>query len=502
MLKQATRTPQIGQPHPFLSGGPKLMLIDGSWVPSLSGETLAAINPSTGEVLTHVQRGNAADVDLAVRAARRAFEGNWRQSTPFERQRLLLRLADLVEAHFEELAWLDSLDMGAPIARVPVAGRRPVALLRYYAGLTTAGLKGHHIDNSIRPGEYLTYSIKEPVGVVGAIIPWNAPLNSAIWKAAPALAAGCTLVLKPSEDATLVPLRLAELMLEAGYPEGVVNVVSGDGAAGAALADYPDVDKITFTGSTATGQQIIRASAGTVKRVTLELGGKSPNIVFNDADLDIAVPGAAMAVFANTGQLCSAGSRLIVQRGIYDEFCRRVARFADDLRVGHSLDPQTQIGPLTSARQLEKVAGYFELGQREGATVLAGSRRVAAPGFEGGFYVAPTLLRDVRPDMRICREEIFGPVISAMPFDTLDEAVRLGNDTAYGLGSGVWTRDLATAHQMTRRLRAGSVWVNCYQTADPAIPFGGYKLSGYGRESGAEHFEAFLETKAVHMRIS
>src|SRR3989344_4028843 len=405
----------------FLDGKPKLLLIDGKLVPALSGRTFETINPSTGKVLAQVAEAGEADIDLAVAAARRAFdEGPWRKFKPFDRQAVLLKLADLVDEHFDELAMLDTLDMGGPVASTAGKRRRAVALLRYYAGLATA-THGQTIENS-QPGEIFSYTLKEPVGVV--------------------------------------------------------NVVAGFGAAGAALAAHPGVDKVAFTGSTEVGQAIIRASAGNVKRVSLELGGKSPNIVFADADLDAAVPGAAMAVFANSGQICSAGTRLFVEEAVYDEFVERVSKFARGLRVGDPLDPQTQLGPLVSQAQLERVTGYLEKGRAQGARAAAGGTRLSEGALAEGYFVAPTVFADVKDEMAIAREEIFGPVISALPFKQIDEVLRRANATEYGLGSGVWTRNVDNVQRISRGLRAGSVWVNCYQAMDPAVPFGGYKQRG------------------------
>lgn len=482
----------------FLDGKPKLLLIDGKHVPALSGRTFQTINPSTGKVLAEVAEAGEADIDLAVAAARRAFEGPWRQFKPFDRQAVLLKLADLVDANFDELALLDTLDMGGPVASTAGKRRRAVALLRYYAGLATA-THGQTIENS-QAGEIFSYTLKEPVGVVAAINPWNGPLGMAIWKIAPALAAGCTVVLKPAEQAPLSPLRLAELCLEAGIPPGVVNVLAGFGAAGAALASHPGVDKVAFTGSTEVGQQIIRASAGNVKRVSLELGGKSPNIVFADADLDAAVPGAAMAVFANSGQICSAGTRLFVEESIYEEFVERVSDFARALRVGDPQDPQTQLGPLVSAKQLERVTGYMDKGVAEGARAAAGGARITQGALADGYFVQPTVFADVKDEMVVAREEIFGPVISALPFKDINGVIARANASEFGLGSGLWTRDVNNVQRVSKGLRAGSVWVNCYQAMDPAVPFGGYKMSGYGRESGAEHMEEFLQTKSVWIK--
>jgi aldehyde dehydrogenase (NAD+) len=485
----------------FLNGSVRLLLIDGKWVAALSGKVFITINPTDGAALAQVADGGPEDIDLAVAAARRAFEsGPWRRMKPFDRQQCLLRLADLVDAHFDELALLDTLDMGAPVASIAGKRRRAVALLRYYAGLATA-VHGQTIENS-QPGDIFSHTVKEPVGVVGAINAWNGPLGMAIWKTAPALAAGCTIVLKPAEQAPLSPLRFGELCLEAGIPPGVVNVVSGGAAAGAALAAHPDVDKVAFTGSTEVGRRIIHASAGNIKRVSLELGGKSPNIVFADADMDLAVPGAAMAVFANSGQICSAGTRLFVQRDIYNEFVDKLCAFAKSLRVGNPRLEDTQLGPLVSQAQLDRVETYLKLGSDQGAELVAGGSRLTSSGLSNGYFVAPTVFAGVRDDMAIATDEIFGPVISVMPFDTVEEAIARGNATPYGLGSGVWTRDINNAHKVSRGLRAGSVWINCYQAMDAAVPFGGYKGSGYGRESGIEHMEEFLHTKSVWTRVT
>jgi aldehyde dehydrogenase (NAD+) len=488
-------------PHPFLDGSVKRMLIGGQWVPAVSGKTFESRDPATGKLLAKVAEGDAEDIERAVTAARRAFDGPWRKVKPFERQQMLLKLADLVERHFEELSLLDTLDMGAPISRTLGNRRRVLGMLRYYAGMATA-LHGETVENSL-PGEIFSYTLKEPVGVVGAIIPWNGPLGASVWKIGPALATGCTVILKPAEEAPLTPLRLGELILEAGIPEGVVNIVPGYGeTAGAALAAHPGVDKVAFTGSHLTGQKIVQASAGNLKRVSLELGGKSPDIVFADADLETAVPGAGMAVFANSGQICSAGTRLFVERRVYDEFTDRVAAFGKSLQVGNSVDPKTQIGPLVSEQQLDRVTGYLRIGQEEGARALSGGSRVTEGPLAQGYFVPPTVFADVRDDMRIAQEEIFGPVLSAIPFQDIDEVIARANATPFGLGSGVWTRDVNKAHRLAKGIRAGSVWVNCYQAMDPAMPFGGYKMSGYGRESGLQHLEEYLNVKAVWIKTA
>ncbi|MFT4011871.1 MAG: aldehyde dehydrogenase family protein [Paracoccus sp. (in: a-proteobacteria)] len=477
-------------------GGFRPMFVAGSWVEAVSGQVIEARNPANGRLLATVPRGDARDIDQAVAAARRAFEGPWARWTPFERQALLLRIAERFEAEWEDLCLSDTLDMGMPISRTLANSRRVLGMLRFYAGQAVA-IHGATIPNSF-PGEILSQTVKEPLGVVGAIIPWNAPIAGSVWKIAPALAVGCTVVLKPSEEASLTVLMIARIMAEAGLPEGVLNVVTGLGAeAGAALAAHPGVDKIVFTGSTATGQAIARAATGNLKRVSLELGGKSPVIVCRDADIEKAVPVAAMAVFANSGQICIAGSRLFVAREIHDEFTARVADYAAKLRIGDGIQEGTEIGPIISARQARRVEGFLDKGRAEGARLLSGGARLEGAAYEGGHFIAPTVFAGVEDAMTIAREEIFGPVISALPFDDLDEVVRRANDTPYGLAAGVFTTHLGTAHKLARRLKAGSVWVNMYHAIDPAVPFGGVKMSGYGREGGAEHLDEYLDTKAV-----
>jgi aldehyde dehydrogenase (NAD+) len=491
--------PTAAQRQP-IDGRHRKMFIGASWVDAISGDTFETRNPATGAVLATVPRGGKEDIDAAVRAARAAFDGPWNRFKPYERQVLLLRIADLFEQHWEEICRSDTLDMGLPIARTRANKNRVIGMLRFYGGMATA-LHGETIDNSL-PGDVVSFTCKEPVGVVGAIIPWNAPTAASIWKIGPALATGCTIVLKPSEEAPLTPLLIADIMAEAGVPAGVVNIVTGTGQqAGAPLAEHMGVDKIVFTGSTATGQSIIRAAAGNLKRVSLELGGKSPVIVCADADLERAVPVAAMSVFANSGQICIAGSRLFVERSIHDEFVARLAAYAEALRIGDGIDPETEIGPLVSQRQLERVTGFLASGQEEGARLVTGGSRLTEGAFAAGNFIAPTVFAGVRDDMRIAREEIFGPVISALPFDTLDEAVERANNTPYGLAAGVFTRDVAKAHQLSRKIRAGSVWVNTYHAIDPAVPFGGYKMSGYGREGGVEHLHEYLNTKGVFIKI-
>ncbi|HEV2512102.1 aldehyde dehydrogenase family protein [Bosea sp. (in: a-proteobacteria)] len=484
-------------PHPYLTQPDKGHLIDGRMVPARSGRSFDTVNPATGQVIARLAEGSAEDVDIAVASARRAFEGPWSRFTPYQRQALLVRVHELLDRHFDELALLETLDMGAPLSRTK-AFRSYLQQVALYYSSQAVNTAGETLPNSL-PGSIMTMSLKAPVGVVGGIIPWNGPLISQWWLLGGALATGCTLVLKPAEDASLSVLRMVELLHEAGMPEGVVNVVTGYGAvAGEALARHPGVDRVAFTGSTETGQRIIEASTSNIKRLQLELGGKSPDIVFADADLDIAVPGAAMAVFNNSGQVCYAGSRLFVERSIQAEFVERLAAFGKTLRVGNGLDPAVNLGPLISQKQLDRVLGYIDIAEKEGAVLAGGGGRLGGE-LAGGYFVEPTIFAQVRNDMRIAREEIFGPVISVIPFDTPDEALKLANDTVYGLGGAVWTRNIATALTMARGIQSGTVWVNCYGMVDPAVGFGGIKMSGYGNKGGPHHVDAFLYQKNVYI---
>ena len=478
--------------------------INGQWKTAKSGETFEVYNPATGETIARCAAGDKADIDDAVRAARKAFEsGPWHKMTPSERGRLLWKLADLVEEHGNELAEIETLDNGKPMA-VARAADVPLAvdLFRYMAGWATK-IVGETFPISVpyMPGaEFFSYTAREPIGVAGQIVPWNFPLLMACWKLGPALAAGCTVVLKPAEQTPLSALRLGELIEEAGFPQGVVNIVTGLGeTAGASLAAHKDVDKIAFTGSTEVGRLIVAASGkSNLKKVTLELGGKSPNIIFADADLAAAIPGAASAIFFNHGQCCCAGSRLYVHKSVYDEVVEGVSNEAKQIHLGSGFDPSTQMGPLVSQEQLDRVCGYIDAGRKEGAQMVTGGKRHG----DQGYFVEPTVFAQTKPAMKIVQEEIFGPVVTAMPFDDPDEVLTQANDTTYGLAAAVWTRDVSKAHRLAKRIKAGTVWINCYNVFDAALPFGGYKESGWGREMGRAAVELYTESKAVTTRLA
>jgi len=480
---------------------PRQLFIDGTWTEAASGKTFETPDPATGRPLAHVAEGDAEDIDRAVRAARRAFDsGPWGRITPSERGRIIWRIGDLILSHADELAQLESLDNGKPYA-VARAADVPLAadLFHYMAGWATK-IEGNTINISVpyMPGaNFHSYTLREPVGVVGQIIPWNFPLLMAAWKLGPALTTGNTVVLKPAEQTPLTAVRLAGLIAEAGVPDGVVNVVTGFGeTAGAALAAHNLVDKVAFTGSTEVGKLIVAAAAGNLKKVTLELGGKSPNIVFDDASGE-AVTGAANAIFFNHGQCCVAGSRLFVQQDRFDEVVEGVAEIAKSIRLGPGMDPGTQMGPLVSDEQLRRVTGYLDSGKADGATAITGGGRHG----DQGYFVEPTVLTGVRPDMKVVREEIFGPVVVAAPFSNLEDIAAAANDSDYGLGAGIWTQDISKAHALAKKLRAGTVWINCYNVFDAALPFGGYKQSGWGREMGHEALEAYTEVKAVTTQL-
>lgn len=474
---------------------PAKMLIGSEWREAQSGEWIDSPDPATGDVLGRVPAGGEAEVNLAVAAARKAFKGSWKKITPYERGRLLQKAAGLMEKHAEELAQLITLENGKPLWEAKKEVGTAVSWTEYYAGWCTK-LLGDTIPVSL-PGQFLNYTIREPLGVVAGITPPNYPLTMPLYKAAPALATGNTIIIKPSEDTSLVAIRLAELFLEAGLPEGVFNVVTGYGeSAGAALANHADVDKITFTGSTEVGRLLVKASAGNLKKVSLELGGKSPNIVFADADLEAALKGVFMGVFFCQGEICSAGSRVFVEQTIYDEFVGRLGDMAKAVKLGHGLDPETKMGPLVSREQQKRVLEYVEIGRAGRAEAICGGKAPGGP-LERGFFVEPTVFAGVCNDMRIAREEIFGPVICALPFKDFPEAIEKGNDTPFGLAAGVWTRDLKKAHQAAAALEAGTVWVNCYNAFDNASPWGGMKLSGWGREKGPYGLDLFTQIKSV-----
>jgi acyl-CoA reductase-like NAD-dependent aldehyde dehydrogenase len=479
----------------WLAGLRPALLIDNQWVPAASGRTFDTINPTTGQVLSRVAEGGPDDVDAAVRAARRAFEeGPWSRTSAAERAAFLRRYAGLIADHVDELAELETLDNGLTVATSRGLIETALEVLYYFAGAAQHVLG----DTSATGPESFNYTLRQPLGVCGAITPWNGPILMAVMKIAPALAAGNTIVLKPAEQTPLTARRLGELALEAGLPPGVVNVITGYGeSAGAAIAAHPGIDKVAFTGSTEVGKRILTASAGNLKRVTLELGGKSPNVVFADADLAAAVTSSLMAFTVSSGQVCVAGTRLFVQQDFKDEFVQHLVSNANQMVVGDPLDPNTTVGPLASAEQFDRVRGYLKVGRGEGAVALTGGEPDPRPG----FFVPPTIFDGVDNSMRIAREEIFGPVVSVIGFKDADDAVLQGNDTVYGLAAAVWTKDLSKAHRVARSLQAGTVWVNQYMGFDPALPFGGFKQSGLGRECGEHWYEHYTEQKAVLVRL-
>lgn len=474
-----------------------LLLIDGEWREPASGRRLDVFNPATESRIGTAAAGGAADIDLAVRAARVALtKGPWSRMPPAERGRILSRVADLIEERAEALAHGDVRENGMPLAVAQWSVATGIAVFRYYAGWVTK-ITGdtHQLADDANSH---CYTIREPIGVVGQIIPWNGPLMMACQKLAPALAAGCTCVMKPAEDTPLNALRIGQLLLDAGVPAGVVNIVTGFGhEAGAALAAHPGIDKVSFTGSTATGREIVKAAAGNLKRVSLELGGKSPVIVLADADLGPTVAGVLGGIMMNSGQVCIAGSRLYVQRAIYDRLLDELGTAAQAMKLGDGFAADTQLGPLISAKQMDRVLGFVENGIGSGARLVTGGGRVG----DVGHFVAPTILANVDKDARVMREEIFGPVLASTPFDDLDEAVALANDTEYGLAGAIYTRDLGNAHRLSKRIKGGNIFVNTHGTYDPGVPFGGFRQSGWGRELGKEGLDSYLETKSVFMAL-
>jgi len=480
---------------------PGKLLINGEWVESAEGKAFDTINPATGEVLTQIVESSKADVDRAVAAARAAFDdesGPWRKMSAADRGKLLWRIADLLEQSIDEVAELETLDNGKPIFESRYVDLPTVAeIYRYFAGWATK-IHGETINS--RPDAF-TYTLREPIGVVAAIVPWNFPLLLAAWKIAPALACGNTVIWKPAEQTSLSALRFGKLMQEAGVPAGVVNILTGHGEnVGAALVQHPGVDKVAFTGSTAVGKQVMKSAADSVKRITLELGGKSPNIVFADADLDAAVRGAFNGIFYGKGEVCAAGSRLFVQESIHDQFLEKLVDRAKKLKPGDPLDPKTKLGAIVSEQQINTVLRYIEAGKSEGAKLVTGGNRARVDGSKG-YFVEPTIFDAVDNKMQIAQEEIFGPVLATIPFRDVDEAAELGNASMYGLAAAVWTNDVKKAHAMVRRIKAGTIWVNAYNLYDAALPFGGYKQSGFGRELGMHAIEHYTELKSVWMSL-
>ncbi|MXO65153.1 aldehyde dehydrogenase family protein [Altericroceibacterium endophyticum] len=487
-----------------LSAKSRELFIGGKYVPAASGETIDVVNPATGQSFATAAAGGEEDINRAVAAARKAFDGGWPQTSPAQRARLMLKLADLIEANADELAFTETLDNGMPLMMAKMGAVGAAAeQLRYNAGWATK-ITGETITPSF-PGEWQCMTLRQPVGVVGAIVPWNFPFAMAVSKLAAALAAGCTIVLKPAEQTPLTAALLGRLIGEAGFPEGVVNIVTGYGhSAGAALAAHPDVNKVSFTGSTAIGKEIIRASTGNLKRVTLELGGKSPTVIFGDADLSKAIPSAAMGIFGNSGQVCAAGSRLFAHESVFEQVVEGISAMAQNLKVGSGLSPETQMGPLVSDKQQERVLSYIESGGSEGASVAVGGGTVTPEGCEGGYFVQPTVLTGTVSGMKVVEEEIFGPVLCAMRFgdDDIDMIAKSANASDYGLSSSIWTENITSALKLARRLEAGNVRINGVGGGvDPALPLGGFKQSGWGRECGRAGVEAYTELKTVSIGL-
>ncbi|MEM7455304.1 MAG: aldehyde dehydrogenase family protein [Planctomycetota bacterium] len=493
----STATRSVPESLSSFLGNPKQLLINGRWQSAASGRTFDVVNPANEEVIANVAHGADEDIALSVSAAREAFEnGPWSRMTPSDRGKLIWKIGDLIEKHNDELAQLETIDNGKPFAVARVADVPLAAdMFRYMAGWCTK-IEGNTIPISVpyAPGaNFHSFTLREPVGVVGQIIPWNFPLLMAAWKLAPALACGCTIILKPAEQTPLSALRLGELIQEAGIPEGVVNIVTGYGDAGAALVNHDDVDKVAFTGSTEVGKLIVQGAAGNLKKVTLELGGKSPNVIMRDADLSTAIPGAANAIFFNHGQCCCAGSRLYIEEPIFDEVAAGIAEEAKKIKVGDGFDLSTTMGPLVSKEQFERVTGFLDRGRTAGANAICGGDSPDG----AGYFVNPTVLTNTNEAMECVQEEIFGPVVAAMPFKNAGDLIGRANDTTYGLAAGVWTSNVSEAHRIAKAIKAGTVWVNCYNVFDAAMPFGGYKQSGWGREMGHAALENYLETKAV-----
>lgn len=486
----------------FLQAKEKKLFIDGKWVNARAEKTFEVENPATTEKIATVAYAQKEDVDLAVKAARRAVENSdWTMMTPTERSKRIWRLGELLEKNAESFAQLESIDNGKP-AKVAAAADLPLAIDMFYymAGWATK-LDGKTFPVSVPympDSKFVTSTVKEPVGVAGQIIPWNFPLLMAAWKVAPALAAGCSVLLKPAEQTPLTALLFGQLIEEADIPAGVVNILTGPGDTGAAISAHPDIDKVAFTGSTEVGRKIIESAKGNLKKVSLELGGKSPNIIFDDADLERAIPASADAIFFNSGQCCAAGSRLFVHEKAYDQVLEGLTRIAKEIKVGDGLHPESDLGPVVSKEQYERVCSYLEIGQSEGATQHIGGLDESK---SQGYFVKPTIFTDTQPSMKISQEEIFGPVLTVQRFKDEESLVQMANNTSFGLGAGLWTKDVSRVHRVSSRLKAGSVWVNCYNVLDSALPFGGYKESGWGREMGREAVELYTETKSLCMQI-